>query len=336
MIISKQIIAVDSHTMGEATRIIISGVPNIPGDTMQKKKIYLENNLDHLRRAVMLEPRGHNDMFGSIITTPTIEGADLGIIFMDGGSYLNMCGHGTIGAMTVAVELGMVELKEPITEIVLETPAGLIKGKVRVKDGKVIDVSFLNVPSFLFKSNIELNIPELNKNIIIDIAFGGNFFAIVEAEQLNIDICPQNTDKLNKIGMSILKVVNEKIQVFHPELSHIKRVDLVEICGPGKGEGVNFQNVVIFGNGQVDRSPCGTGTAAKMATLFTKGKLIKNELFIHESIIGTQFKGKIVKEFIKNGINYTIAEITAKAYITGINHLLIDPEDPLKYGFSIK
>ncbi len=336
MKISKQIIAVDSHTMGEPTRIIISGIPNIPGDTMPEKKSYLEENLDHLRTAVMLEPRGHNDMFGSIITAPTKKEADLGIIFMDGGGYLNMCGHGTIGAMTVAVELGMVEVKEPITEIVLEAPAGLVKGRVRVEDGKAKEVSFANVPAFLYKSNVVVEVPELGKTLTIDISFGGSFFAIVEAKQLGIDICPKNTNELNRMGMAIIKAVNEQVEVSHPELAHIKTVDLVEIYGPAKGEGATLQNVVVFGDGQVDRSPCGTGTSAKMATLFTKGKLKLGEEFVYESIIGTQFKGKVLESYEKNGILYVIPEITASAYITGMNHLLIDPMDPLKYGFSLK
>ena len=336
MKISRQIMAVDSHTMGEPTRIIISGIPNIPGDTMPEKKAYLENNLDHLRTAVMLEPRGHNDMFGSILLAPTKKEADLGIIFMDGGGYLNMCGHGTIGAMTVAVELGYVDVQEPITEITLEAPAGLVKGRVKVQDGKALEVSFSNVPSFLFKTDVEVNIPELGKTITIDVAFGGSFFAIVESKQLGIDICPKNAADLNTIGMAILKAVNEQVEVVHPTLPHIKSIDLVEIYGPAKGEGATLQNVVVFGDGQVDRSPCGTGTSAKIATLFTKGKLKKGETFVYESIIGTQFKGQVLDSYEKDGVLYVIPEITASAYITGMNQLLIDPQDPLKHGFSLK
>lgn len=336
MKISKQIIAVDSHTMGEPTRIITSGIPHIPGDTMPEKKDYLIKNLDHVRTAVMLEPRGHNDMFGSIITSPTHKEADLGIIFMDGGGYLNMCGHGTIGAMTVAVELGMVPAIEPITEITLEAPAGLVKGKVRVEDGRAKEVSFTNVPAFLYKSNVEVNVPAIGKTLTLDISFGGSFFAIVESKQLGIDICPANTNELNRVGMLILKAVNEQIKVEHPELSHIKTIDLVEIFGAPKNPTSTYQNVVVFGDGQVDRSPCGTGTSAKMATLFAKGKLAIGEPFVYESIIGTQFKGQILETYEKDGLKYVIPEITASAYITGINHLLLDPNDPLQHGFSLK
>jgi proline racemase len=335
MKINKQIIAVDSHTMGEPTRIIISGVPKIPGKTMAEKKSYLEKNMDNVRTLAMHEPRGHADMFGSIIVTPTIDEADLGIIFMDGGGYLNMCGHGTIGAMTVAVEMGMVEVTEPYTNITLESPAGLIKGRVRVEDGKALEVSFTNVPAFLHQEGVKIDVDGIG-TLTLDISFGGSFFAILEATQLGLDICPANTNKLCELGMKILKAANEQIIVKHPELDHIKTIDLVEIYGPAKSEGATLQNVVVFGEGQVDRSPCGTGTCAKMATLFTKGKLAKGEKFVYESIIETKFIGEILETFEKDGVKYVTPQITASAYITGVNHLYVDPTDPLKYGFSLR
>ena len=335
MRINKQIIAIDSHTMGEPTRIITSGIPKIPGKTMADKKEYLENNLDYIRTLAMHEPRGHADMFGSIIVTPTLDEADLGIIFMDGGGYLNMCGHGTIGAMTAAVEMGMVEVVEPFTEITLESPAGLIKGRVRVEDGKALEVTFKNVPAFLDKEGITIQVDGIGQ-VKLDVAFGGSFFAIIEINQLGIDISPVNTNKIAELGVKILKAANEQIEVKHPTLSHIKSIDLVEFYGPAKSENTTLQNVVVFGEGQVDRSPCGTGTSAKMATLYAKNKLVKDEEFIYESIINTKFKGKIIDILEENGQVYVIPEITASAYITGVNHLLVDPTDPLKHGFSLK
>jgi len=321
--------------MGEPTRIITSGIPKIPGKTMADKKEYLENNLDYVRTLAMHEPRGHADMFGSIILTPTIDEADFGIIFMDGGGYLNMCGHGTIGAMTAAVEMGMVEVTEPYTYLTLESPAGLIKGQVRVEEGKALEVTFKNVPAFLDKEGVEIDVDGLGK-VKLDVAFGGSFFAVVEINQLGVDISPENTNKITELGVKILKAVNEQIEVVHPELPHIKSIDLVEFYGPAKSEDATLQNVVVFGEGQVDRSPCGTGTCAKMATLFTKNKLAKGEEFIYESIIQTKFKGKIIDTIEKDGQIFVIPEITASAYITGINHLLVDPTDPLKHGFSLK
>lgn len=331
----KTIFAIDSHTMGEPTRIVVGGLPNIPGKTMPDKKAYLEENLDYVRTAIMLEPRGHNDMFGSIITQPTTEEADLGIIFMDGGGYLNMCGHGSIGAVTVAIETGMVPVIEPVTNITLEAPAGLVKAKAKVENGKAKEVSIVNVPSFLYKRDIEVDIPEIGK-VAMDISFGGSFFAIVKAEKLGIDISPSNAQKIIDIGMNVIKAVNEQVEIQHPTLPHIKTVDLCEIYGPAKSKDASMQNAVVFGQGQLDRSPCGTGTSAKIATLYTKGELKMNEDFIYESILQTKFKGKVIGETKVGDFNAIIPEITGSAYITGHNQFFIDPEDPVKHGFILK
>ncbi|SHJ67329.1 proline racemase [Tepidibacter formicigenes] len=331
----RSIHAVDSHTMGEPTRIIVGGVPNIPGKTMAEKKEYLEKNMDNLRTAIMLEPRGHNDMFGSILTAPVNEEADFGIIFMDGGGYLNMCGHGSIGAITVAIETGMVEAKEPITEVVMDTPAGIVRSKARVENGKVKEVSIVNVPAFHYKKDVEIEVPEIGK-ITFDISFGGSFFAIVDAKQLGLKIEPKNAQKLTEVGLKIRDIINENVEIKHPTLDHIKTVDLVEIYDEPTHPEATYKNVVIFGQGQVDRSPCGTGTSAKLATLYSKGELKEGELFVYESILGTLFKGRIVGTGELGGYKTITPEITGAAYITGFNHFVIDPEDPLKYGFILK
>ncbi|AKN33258.1 proline racemase [Clostridium carboxidivorans P7] len=332
---TKTIFAIDSHTMGEPTRIVVGGVPNIPGKTMPEKKAYLEENLDYVRTAIMLEPRGHNDMFGSIITQPTSEEADLGIIFMDGGGYLNMCGHGSIGAATVAVEEGMVEVTEPVTKITLEAPAGLVKANVKVENGKAKEVSIVNVPAFLYKRNVEVDVPGIGK-VSMDISFGGSFFAIVKAENLGIEICPSNAQKIIEIGMKVIKAVNEQVEIQHPTLPHIKTVDLCEIYGPAKSADATLQNAVVFGQGQLDRSPCGTGTSAKLATLYAKGELKINEDFIYESILETKFRGRVLEETKVGDFDAIIPEITGSAFITGHNQFFIDPEDPVKHGFILK
>ena len=335
MIAVKSIHTIDSHTMGEPTRIVTGGIPVIAGKTMAEKKAYLEQHLDHIRTAIMHEPRGHADMFGSIITQPTNEEADLGIIFMDAGGYLNMCGHGSIGACTVAVETGMVKVTEPFTHITLEAPAGLVKGRVKVENGKALESTITNVPSFLYKRDLEIDVPEIG-NLTIDISFGGSFFILVKSSELGIDICPQNTQKLSEIGMKIRDYVNENIEIQHPTLAHINSADLVEIYGPAKSPEATMQNVVVFGDGQVDRSPCGTGTSAKVATLYAKGQLKLNEEFVYESITGTMFKAKAISETKVGDFAAVIPEITGSAYITGFNHFVIDPSDPLKYGFTLK
>ncbi len=326
---------IDSHTMGEPTRIVVGGVPNIPGKTMPSKKEYLEKNMDYIRTSLMFEPRGHKDMFGAIITPPTIDEADFGIVFMDCGGYLNMCGHGSIGATTVAIETEMVPIREPITEVTMEAPAGIIKGKGIVKDNKVQSVSIVNVPSFLYKRDVEIEVPEIGK-VVLDISFGGSFFALVDAKQLNISVDIKNIEKLTKVGLKIRDIVNKSVKIRHPYLKYIKTVDLVEIYDETTNPNADKKNVVIFGKGQVDRSPCGTGTSAKMATLYEKGQLKKGEEFIYESIVGTTFNGKIIGTTKVGEYSAVIPEITGKAYITGFNQYIIVPEDPVKYGFIVK
>ena len=331
----KSIHAVDSHTMGEPTRIVVGGIPKIPGKTMAEKKEYLQKEMDNVRTAIMLEPRGHNDMFGSILTSPVNEEADFGIIFMDGGGYLNMCGHGSIGAVTVSIETGMVEAVEPVTYVKMDTPAGLISAEAKVKNGKVKEVSIVNVPAFLYKENISVEVPEIGE-VKFDISFGGSFFAIVNAKQLGLKIEPKNTNKLTEIALQLRDIINENIEIQHPTLSHIKTVDLIEIYDEPTHPEANYKNVVIFGQGQVDRSPCGTGTSAKLATLYSKGELKEGEVFVYESILGTLFKGKIVGTGKVGDFTTITPEITGAAFITGFNHFVIDEEDPVKYGFLLK
>ena len=334
MIFSRGLHAIDSHTAGEPTRILIGGLPTIKGATMPEKKAYLEKNLDHIRTAVMLEPRGHNDMFGSILTTPTVDEADFGIIFMDGGGYLNMCGHGTIGAVTAAIETGMVEMVEPVTKVVLEAPAGIVRAEAEVKDGKVQKVSFVNVPAFLYKKNQKVVLD--GKEITFDISFGGSFFAIVNAKQLGLEIKPENTTALTDLALRLRDVINAEIEIQHPTLAHIKTVDLVEIFDEPTHPEATYKNVVIFGQGQVDRSPCGTGTSAKMATLYAKGELKEGQKFVYESILGTLFYGEIVGTDKVGEYDAVIPKVAGSAYITGFNHFVIDETDPVKYGFVLK
>lgn len=330
----KSIDVIDTHTMGEPTRIIVGGLPVIPGNNMPDKKKYLEENLDHIRTMVMHEPRGHKDMFGAIITQPTCSEADIGVIFMDGGGYLNMCCHGSIGVSTMLVETGMVERKEPVTDIVLEAPAGLIKAKVAVQNGKVSGVTITNVPSFLLKEDVEIEVPTLGK-IKLDISYGGSFFALVNANQLGMKVDLENVNELVEAGLTIRDIVNSEIKISHPEKPHINSVDLVEIYDLPTTKGADLKNVVVFGMGQFDRSPCGTGTSAKLAALYAKGKIGLNEPFIYESITGTTFTGKVISETNIGNYKGVIPEVSGRAFVTGFSQLVIDPSDPFKYGFTL-
>jgi proline racemase len=326
--------AVDSHTMGEPTRIVTGGI-YVPGNTMAEKKHYLETEKDELRRALMLEPRGHDDMFGSILTQPTDPAADFGIIFMDGGGYLNMCGHGTIGAATVVLETGMKKPLKEVEEVIFETPAGLVRARAKMNGSSVESVTFQNVPSFVYRKNVIVSLPETG-NVSVDIAFGGSFFALVSAESLGLRVEKSNAQKLIDYGIKLRNILNETLEVQHPELEHIKSIDLVEIYDSPTHPDADMKNAVIFGNGQVDRSPCGTGTCAKMAFLHDHKQLKLHTPFVYESILGTMFTGRLTGETMVGEFNAVIPEITGSAYITGFNQYVIDPDDPLKYGFSLR
>lgn len=323
---------IDSHTMGEATRIIYEGFPDIPGETMMEKKMYVEENYDHFRKALMLEPRGHRDMFGALLTKPVNEEADFGVIFMDSEGYLNMCGHGSIGTASMAIETGLVEIKEPYTEIALDTPSGIIKTKVQVVNGKAVEVSILNVPAFLYKENLKTTLPDYGE-IDYDISFGGSFFALINADKIGLRLDMDNIDKITDLGMKLREQINREQEVKHPELN-ISNVDLVEFYGETSTD-ANLKNCVIFGNAQADRSPCGTGTSAKLAFLYSKGEIDLNNKFVYESITGSMFVGKAIKELEIGKFNGIIPEITGSAYITGMNSWVLDDNDPLVYGFLL-
>lgn len=329
--------AIDSHTAGEPARIIINGLPEIPGNSMDEKKQYLLNHFDSLRTSLMHEPRGHNDMFGAYLLPPTKPEADLGIVFMDSGGYLNMCGHNIIAAVTIAIETGLIKDDKNATQkVVIETPAGLVMAIAYFDEFREVEeVSFANVESFLYKKDVKLHVDGVGK-ILCDISFGGSFFVIVDAKELGLKVTPDNAVKLSSLGMKILHAVNEQVEIQHPTLSHIQSVDLVEIYDAPTHPEAKYKNVVIFGEGQLDRSPCGTGTSAKMATLNAKGELMLGQTFVYESILGTLFKGKILEETEVDEMTAIIPEITGSAYIIGYNNIIINPKDPVKDGFMLK
>ena len=338
MKLNKMISVIDTHTAGEAARLVTAGIPKIPGKDMVEKKQYFIDHLDDVRKSVMFEPRGHQDMFGAFLLPPTKEEADFGLVFMDTGGYLNMCGHNTIAAVTAAVETGMVDVEEGATEkeVVVETPAGLIYATAKLKDNgaKVKEVSFKNVESFLYKRDVELDVEGIG-HIKFDISFGGSFFCIISADQLGLEVKPENASKIKEAGLKIREAVNANIEIQHPTLEHIKTVDLVEIYDKPSHPEATYKNVVVFGDGNIDRSPCGTGTSAKLATLYAKGELKPGEPFVYESILGTLFKGRIVEERKLADFDAIIPEITGSGYILGFSNYVYDPDDALTYGFLL-
>lgn len=325
---------IDTHTGGEPTRTIIGGLPYIPGKTVVEKMTYLKENMDWVRTALMFEPRGHSVMSGAVLTEPTDCEADIGVIFIETGGYLPMCGHDTIGVSTALVETGMVKVEEPVTHITLDTPAGLTRVRVDVENGVVKAVTFRNIPSFVFAQDVEVDIPKFGK-IKMDISYGGNVYAILPADSVGIEICPENVSELIAKGKIIRDAVNAQVKIKHPERDFIDSCTHVEFYGEPTTPGAHVKNAVFFANTGIDRSPCGTGTSAKVATLYSKGELKLNEEFVHESIIGSIFRARAIQETQVGPYSAVIPEVTGSAHIMGINQLFIDPDDPHKNGFLL-
>jgi len=326
--------AIDMHTAGEPTRIVLNGLPPIPGTTMAAKKNHMMRNLDYLRTLLMQEPRGHRDMFGVVLTPPATDAAQYGVIFMDNAGYIDMCGHGIMALTTALIETGTIAATEPETQVSFDTPAGLVRGCARIVENRVSGVSVANVSSFLYAKDIKIVLPDIGE-VGIDVSYGGNFFALVPAKALNVAIQLENIPRLIELGMLVKKAINEKIEVRHPINHHIARVELTEIYEKPDPSSPFSQSVTIFGNGQLDRCPCGTGTSAMMAARHAKGELAMGTLYTNESIIGTRFRGKLIREVKVGDFMAVDPVVTGEAYMTGIQQFVVDPHDPLKYGFTV-
>ena len=334
---------IEAHTEGEYCRVALD-CPDVPGSTMIQKKHYLERHYDHLRTMLMFEPRGHHDMFGAFLCEPINPEADFGIFFMDGGGYLNMCGHCTIGAVTAILEGGLMAMNEPFTHVTLEAPAGLIRTTAKCENGKVTGVTLTNVPAFVYKENLELEYQ--GRKVVYDICFGGSFFALVDTEKnFGIKVGVDTAKFLTEWSSFALQEINRTIPIQHPELD-ITSVDLVEnycttdidykeTCPDAK---FALRNLVVFGefeNPQLDRSPCGTGTSAKLSWLYKHGELDVGECFVYESFIGTRFIGKIADTTKVGDFDAVIPQVTGAAYLCGEAKWFMDDADHMTKGFSI-
>jgi proline racemase len=332
----KQIIsAIDSHTEGEPARVVVGGVPSIPGATFQDKWAWAKENLDDLRKMLMFEPRGSAHMSGSIITSPCTPGADIGVIYIEVSGFLPMCGHGTIATVTVLVETGIVKVTEPVTILTLDTPAGLVRATVRVEDGVAKDVTLQNIPSFLYKADLEINVPELGK-VKLDIAYGGNFYALIPAEAVGIKIQPSSAREIIHKGSLIRDAIfDQGVEVVHPENPAIRYCSHVRFVSSSSNPGVTTRNAVLYSAEGIDRSPCGTGTSAEMAYRYSKGLLKLNEEFVSESIIESKFYGSLIEETKVGNLTAVIPTVRGSAYISGIQQFVLDPRDPWPTGFYL-
>jgi proline racemase len=331
----KMITCVDAHTAGEPVRVVTSGFPTAHGKTMLERRKYVLEHLDYDRKLIMREPRGHNEMYGAILTPPATEDGDIGVLFIENGGMGTMCGHGTIGVSKVVFEVGIIEPKEGVNELKIDAPAGRVTSYVTVHNGEVTKVCFHNVPVFLFKSGIKLTVPGVG-DVTVDVCFGGAFYIFVETTQVGVEVLPENSVKLTTIGMAIKKTLNDMHIIKHPT-EDIDWIYGTVIHTPHKiaGDRIISRNAVIFGEGEVDRSPCGTGTSARMAQLYSKGILKKGMVLENHSIIDTVFEGEVVKDTKVAGYDAIIPQITGNAYIMGFNNLVLEETDPMTEGLRL-
>jgi proline racemase len=324
--------AVDSHTEGMPTRVIVGGVGPLPGSTMLERKLHFEEHHDDLRRLLMREPRGHSAMSGAILQPPTHPDADWGVLFIEVSGCLPMCGHGTMGVATVLVETGMIPATEPETVVMLDTPAGLVQVRVAIHDGHATAVTLRNVPAFLERRDAIVELPE--GPVAYDLAFGGNFYAIVDAASVGLEVDPARAHELIVQGARIMEAIEAQDPPVHPVDPEIGGVRHVLFTAPGR-EGSDARGAVSIHPGWLDRSPCGTGTSARMAQLHARGELGLGRDFVHESVIGTRFTGRLVEQSEVAGRTAVVPEITGRAWITGMGQYLLDPTDPFPAGFAL-
>jgi proline racemase len=328
---------IDAHTAGEPLRLIVDGFPEVEGATVLEQRAFVRERYDHLRTALMLEPRGHSDMYGALLTAPEHPGSTSGVLFMHNEGFSTMCGHGVIAVATILIERGMMQLPRDAhgtVRLTLDAPAGPIRLIAQTSGPHVTSVAFRNVPSFVLHPAVPVKIG--NRELRADVAYGGAFYAIVDSESVGIPIVPNRLPDLRRIGMEIKHALEAAVTVEHPLEPELRGIYGTIFTGPPSDERADLRNVTIFADAEVDRSPCGSGTAAVMAVLSAMGMLVDaNQVFTHESIIGTRFKGRIVETAMVGELEAIVPEIEGSAHITGEHTFIIDDRDPLSGGFRI-
>lgn len=340
------ITAVDAHACGEPGRVITGGVLDVPGATMFEKKCWLETHADHLRKRMLREPRGYPAANCNLILPPTHPDANAGFVIMEQVEYPPMSGTNTICVVTVLIETGMVPASEPVTRLKLDTPAGLIQVDAEVRDGKVKRVTFRNVPAFATHLDARVEVPNLG-TVTVDVAYGGMFYVIADAEPLGLRLAAEEAREIVRVAEMIKAAAREQLPVSHPENPGIEGVTIAQLSAPSSRAEAHRKNTVVVSTGTLDwsrpsswtgaldRSPCGTGTCAKMATLHAKGKLKLGEDFVHEGILGTTFTGRLIEETRVGDYAAVVPTLSGTAWITGFAQYVVDPEDPFPEGFTV-
>ena len=327
---------IDAHAAGEPLRLVTEGFPIPVGRTMLEKRAWVKKHADHLRKALMWEPRGHLDMYGALLTEPVTRDADAGVLFMHNEGLSTMCGHGVIAVVTIALERSLLPAARHPDRVVLDSPAGMVRATAAFAAGdpaRVARVSFANVPSFVLAAGLPIRLG--SREMRVDVAFGGAFYAVVDGEAAGLPIDAAHLQELRRAGMAIKRAVESALTIVHPIEPGLKGIYGTIFTGPPADPGADLRNVTIFAAAEVDRSPCGTGTSAVMAVLDAMGLLPSDRPFVHESLIGTKFSGRVVGRETVGDRPAILPELEGSAWITGEHTFLIDEDDPLRYGFRI-
>jgi proline racemase len=333
----KPLITVDSHTAGEPTRLVVGGLPVLPGETINDKRLFVQENLDHVRLLLTQEPRGHRDMFGAIATPPVSPEGDFGLIFMDGKRYPYMCGHGTIGAVSTFIEMGWLPVDEGEREklVVVDTPSGIVQAQARLNhrpDGqvRVESVAIQIEAAFVHKTSQPVDVPGVGE-LSVDVVCVGGYFAMVSADQIAIPLKASRAKDLADLGMAIIEASNQQLTIQHPTREFVNTIDVTEFYTPDTSQ--QTCNAVIYGESHVDRSPCGTGTSAKMALLHHHGLMAVGDTLSNRGLLGTIFEGRIVDETSVGSFPAIVPEIRGSAHITGLHRFVVADDDPFPQGF---
>lgn len=336
MIFSRVIATIDAHAAGEPLRIVTAGLPPLAGATILARRAAMLAHHDDLRRILMWEPRGHADMYGCVLTPPVTPGAAYGVLFMHNEGYSTMCGHGIIALTTALIETGQLPRVAPVTEVGYDTPAGYIRARAEIDGDRVRRVTFRNVPSFVHMAGLEAVID--GARIAVDVVFGGAFYALVPATTLapGLAIRPDRVQELITRGMAVKRAVEATADIAHPTEPELRGIYGTIITGPPEDAGARQRNVTVFADGEVDRSPCGTGTAATTAALVASGELALDEEWVNESIIGTRFTGRALEATRVGDYPAVVPEIGGRGFVTGFHQFVLDPDDDAGCGFLVR
>jgi len=339
--------AVDVHACGEPGRVITGGLFDVPGKSMFEKKVYLETKADGLRKRMLREPRGYPALCCNVILPATDPKADIGFVIMEQTEYPPMSGSNTICVVTVLLETGILPATSPVTKLTLETPAGLVDVEAQVSSGKVTRVTFKNVPSYAAHLDRSIEVKSLG-SVVVDVAYGGMFYVIADAQQFGLQLQPDQARDIVRIGEMVKAAAREQLPVVHPVNRQISGVSISQLSGPATSSGCHRKNAVVVSTGEfdwakpntwtgiLDRSPCGTGTCAKMAVLHAKGQLPLHQDFVHESILGTRFTGRLIDEVPLGPYRAVVPSISGQAWITGFATYVLDSDDPFPEGFTVQ